>query len=49
MEGFFGLLAVAGGFGLAYGLTVLGLHAVVSVMPRKNIVGPGGTRSGAAH
>ncbi len=36
MEGIFGMLAVAGGFGLAYGLTVLGLNAVIAVMPRKN-------------
>jgi hypothetical protein len=35
MEGLFGMLAVAGGFGLAYGVTVLGLNAVISVMPRK--------------
>ena len=35
MDGFVGMLAVAGGFGLAYGLTALGLHVVLSVMPRK--------------
>jgi|GEM_PF-1493064 len=35
MDGFVGMLAVAGGFGLAYGMTALGLHMVLSVMPRK--------------
>jgi hypothetical protein len=35
MEGLFGMLAVAGGFGLAYGVTLLGMNAVISVMPRK--------------
>lgn len=35
MDGLFGILAVAGGLGLAYGLTALGLHVVLSVMPRK--------------
>ena len=36
MDGWVGILAVAGGLGLAYGVTILGLHVVLSVMPRKN-------------
>jgi hypothetical protein len=46
MDGFVGILAVAGGFGLAYGLTALGLHVVLSVMPRK---GSGKGQQGAAN
>ena len=35
MEGFLGMLAVAGGFGLALGLTMLGMNAVLSLMPSR--------------
>jgi len=35
MDGLLGILAVAGGFGLAYGLTAIGLHIVLSAMPSK--------------
>jgi hypothetical protein len=47
MDGIFGMLAVAGGFGLAYGLTVLGLNALIAVMPRKG-AGPRAGAPGAA-
>jgi len=30
-----GVLAVAGGVGVALGLTMLGMHALMSVMPSK--------------
>jgi hypothetical protein len=46
MDGFVGILAVAGGFGLAYGLTAFGLHIVLSVMPRK---GSGKRPQSASH
>lgn len=35
MEGVVGVLAVAGGFGLALGLTVLGMNLVLGIMPSK--------------
>lgn len=35
MEGFLGMLTVAGGFGLALGLTMLGMNAVLSIMPTR--------------
>lgn len=35
MEGVVGVLAVAGGFGLALGLTVLGMNLVLGIMPTK--------------
>ncbi|MCC6624850.1 MAG: hypothetical protein IT385_26610 [Deltaproteobacteria bacterium] len=35
MEGFVGVLAVAGGFGLALGLTALGMNLVLGLMPSK--------------
>ena len=35
MEGIMGVLAVAGGFGLALGLTMLGMNAVLSIMPSR--------------
>ena len=35
MEGIMGVLAVAGGFGLALGLTKLGMTFVLSVMPSR--------------
>lgn len=35
MEGVVGFLAVAGGFGLALGLTMLGMNAVLAVMPSR--------------
>lgn len=35
MEGFMGVLAVAGGFGLALGLTMLGMNLVLSFMPTR--------------
>lgn len=35
MEGFMGVLAVAGGFGLALGLTMLGMNVVLSFMPTR--------------
>ena len=35
MEGFVGILAVAGGFGLALGLTALGMNVVLGFMPSK--------------
>ncbi len=38
MEGFMGVLAVAGGFGLALGLTMLGMNVVLSFMPTRRRV-----------
>jgi hypothetical protein len=35
MDGVLGFLAVAGGFGLALGLTMLGMNAVLSIMPTR--------------
>jgi len=35
MEGFVGVLAVAGGFGLALGLTALGMNLVLGLMPSR--------------
>jgi len=35
MEGFMGVLAVAGGFGLALGLTMLGMNVVLAFMPTR--------------
>ena len=35
MEGFVGMLALAGGFGLALGLTMLGMNLVLSIMPSR--------------
>jgi hypothetical protein len=35
MEGFVGFLAVAGGFGVALGLTMLGMNAVLALMPTR--------------
>ena len=35
MDGIFGILAVAGGFGLALGVTALGVHFVLAMVPQK--------------
>ena len=35
MESVVGFLAVAGGFGVALGLTMLGMNAVLSIMPTR--------------
>ena len=35
MEGIMGVLAVAGGFGIALGLTMLGMNVVLSFMPSR--------------
>lgn len=35
MEGVMGVLAVAGGFGLALGMTMLGMNLVLGLMPSK--------------
>ena len=35
MEGVMGVLAVAGGFGLALGMTMLGMNLVLGLMPTK--------------
>jgi hypothetical protein len=35
MESLMGVLAVAGGFGLALGLTMLGMSLVLSIMPTR--------------
>lgn len=42
MDTLYGVLTMLGGFGLAVGLTVLGMNAVLRMMPRKN---SGGTAS----
>ena len=43
MEGIMGVLAVAGGFGLALGLTMLGMNAVLSIMPSRRRAEPTST------
>lgn len=35
MDGIMGVLTVAGGFGLALGLTMLGMNVVLSLMPSR--------------
>ncbi len=35
MDGIVGILAVAGGFGLALGVTALGVHFVLSMVPQR--------------
>lgn len=35
MDGIVGILAVAGGFGLALGVTALGVHFVLAMVPQR--------------